>query len=141
MVLTKSRQALKELLIDFLIKESRKRNYDSELSFDVGFSHEFSYYRDGSDIEVSVYDYPRGRTHTLYFSFGCDDAGEGIYCTSTRKGYNKDGNYDEYRYKLLLSELDAPSPSKFDNLIGFISSDDLVKVFVYGLKEVISEGI
>ena len=80
---------------------------------------------------MAVYDYVRGREHVLNF-----DIEDGlVYCRSIRKGYTKDGEYQEVRFKLDYEEFKTKNLSKFEDLIEFISSDEQVKVILYALEE------
>lgn len=80
---------------------------------------------------MAVYDYVRGREYNLEFIFGDNS----VYCISTRKGYTKDGNYQELRLVLDFAELTAKNYDKFEGLIFFISSDEMARVLLHALKE------
>lgn len=59
--------------------------------------YEFRFLRDGSEIELALYTYNVGREHVLNF-----DIEDGrVYCRSIRKGYTKDGEYQEVLLKLV----------------------------------------
>ena len=96
MALTKNRQALSDYLVDFLRKEWEQAPYTNGVVFDTSLMYEFRFLRDGSEIELALYTYNVGREHVLNF-----DLEDGfVYCRSIRKGYTKDGEYQEVRFKL-----------------------------------------
>lgn len=72
-----------------------------------------------------------GREHVLNF----DIEGGFVYCRSIRKGYTKDGEYQEVRFKLGFEEFKTTYLNKFEDLIEFISSDELARVLLRALKE------
>ena len=97
--------------------------------------YEFRFLRDGSEIELALYTYNVGREHVLNF-----DLEDGfVYCRSIRKGYTKDGEYQEVRFKLDYEEFMSKKVSKFEDLIEFISSDETVRVLLNALKELMAE--
>lgn len=97
--------------------------------------YEFRFLRDGSEIELALYAYNVGREHVLNF-----DLEDGfVYCRSIRKGYTKDGEYQEVRFKLNYEEFKTKKLSKFDELIEFISSDERAQVMLSALKELHGE--
>lgn len=131
MALTKNRQALSEYLIRFLRKEWDREPYEYGVVFDTSLVYEFRFLRDGSEIEMSLYTYNVGRGHVLNF-----DLEDGfVYCRSIRKGYTKDGEYQEVRFKLDFEEFKTKNLSKFEDLIEFISSDEMARVLLNALKE------
>lgn len=131
MALTKNRQALSEYLIRFLRKEWDREPYEYGVVFDTSLVYEFRFLRDGSEIEMSLYTYNVGREHVLNF-----DLEDGfVYCRSIRKGYTKDGEYQEVRFKLDFEEFKTKNLSKFEDLIEFISSDEMARVLLNALKE------
>lgn len=135
MTLTKNRQALSDYLINFLRKEWERENYTEGVIFDTSLIYEFRFLRDGSEIEISLYTYNVGREHVLNF-----DLEDGfVYCRSIRKGYTKDGEYQEVRFKLDFEEFKTKNLSKFEDLIEFISSDELARVLLHALKELQGE--
>lgn len=131
MVLTKNRQALSDYLVNFLRKEWGQEPYTNGVVFDTSLMYEFRFLRDGSEIEMSLYTYNVGREHVLNF-----DLEDGfVYCRSIRKGYTKDGEYQEVRFKLDFEEFKTKNLSKFEDLIEFISSDEMARVLLNALKE------
>lgn len=131
MTLTKNRQALNDYLVNFLRKEWEKVPYTNGVVFDTSLMYEFRFLRDGSEIEMSLYTYNVGREHVLNF-----DLEDGfVYCRSIRKGYTKDGEYQEVRFKLDFEEFKTKNLSKFEDLIEFISSDEMARVLLNALKE------
>lgn len=131
MTLTKNRQALNDYLVNFLRKEWEKAPYTNGVVFDTSLVYEFRFLRDGSEIEMSLYTYNVGREHVLNF-----DLEDGfVYCRSIRKGYTKDGEYQEVRFKLDFEEFKTKNLSKFEDLIEFISSDEMARVLLNALKE------
>lgn len=76
-----------------------------------------------------------GREHILNFDIehGC------IFCRSIRKGYTKDGNYQEVRFSLDYEDFQTKKLSKFDELFEFISSDERAQVMLTALKELQGE--
>lgn len=135
MVLTKNRQALSDYLIKFLRKEWEQEPYTKGVVFDTSLIYEFRFLRDGSEIEIALYTYNVGREHVLNFDI---EHGR-IFCRSIRKGYTKDGNYQEVRFSLDYEEFKPKKLSKFDDLIEFISSDDRAQVMLTALKELHGE--
>lgn len=135
MVLTKNRQALSDYLIKFLRKEWEQEPYTKGVVFDTSLIYEFRFLRDGSEIEIALYTYNVGREHVLNFDI---EHGR-IFCRSIRKGYTKDGNYQEVRFSLDYEEFKTKKLSKFDDLIEFISSDDRAQVMLTALKELHGE--
>ena len=135
MALTKSRQALSEYLIRFLRKEWDREPYEYGVVFDTSLVYEFRFLRDGSEIEMSLYTYNVGREHVLNF-----DLEDGfVYCRSIRKGYTKDGEYQEVRFKLDFEEFKTKNLIKFEDLIEFISSDEMARALLQALKELDGE--
>lgn len=131
MTLTKNRQALSDYLVKFLRKEWKREPYEYGVVFDTSLMYEFRFLRDGSEIEMSLYTYNVGREHVLNF-----DLEDGfVYCRSIRKGYTKDGEYQEVRFKLDFEEFKTKNLSKFEDLIEFISSDEMARVLLNALKE------
>ena len=131
MTLTKNRQALNDYLVNFLRKEWEKAPYTTGIVFDTSLVYEFRFLRDGSEIELALYTYNVGREHVLNF----DLEGGFVYCRSIRKGYTKDGEYQEVRFKLDFEEFKTKNLSKFEDLIEFISSDEMARVLLNALKE------
>lgn len=136
MTLTKNRRAFSDYLVKFLRKEWSQANYNKGVIFDVAFIYEFRFLRDESEIELALYDYVRGREHVLNFDIEDDR----VYCRSTRKGYTKDGHYQEVCFSLDYEEFKAQNLSKFDDLIEFISSDDMARAMLAALKGLNGEG-
>lgn len=136
MRLTKSRQALSDYLVKFLRKEWEQEPYTKGVVFDTSLVYEFRFLRDGSEIEFALYTYNVGKEHVLNFIF--EDGV--VYCRSTRKGYTKDGHYQEVRFSLDYEEFKAQNLSKFDDLIEFISSDDMARAMLAALKGLNGEG-
>lgn len=135
MTLTKNRKALSDYLVKFLRKSWEKEPYTEGVIFDVAFIYEFRFLRDDSEFEFALYDYVRGREHVLNF-----DIEDGyVYCRSIRKGFTKDGEYQEVRFKLDYEEFKTKNLSKFEDLIEFISSDEQAKVILHALKELLGE--
>lgn len=135
MALTKNRQALSEYLIRFLRKEWDREPYEYGVVFDTSLMYEFRFLRDGSEIELALYTYNVGREHVLNF-----DIEDGrVYCRSIRKGYTKDGEYQEVRFNLDYEEFMTKKLSKFEDLIEFISSDEMARVLLNALKELMME--
>lgn len=135
-MLTKNRQALSDYLVKFLRKEWEKNPYTEGVVFDTSLIYEFRFLRDGSEIEIALYTYNVGKEHVLNF-----DIEDGfVYCRSIRKGYTKDGEYQEVRFKLDYEEFMSKKLSKFDDLIEFISSDERALVMLSALKELHGEG-
>lgn len=135
MTLTKNRQALNDYLVNFLRKEWEKAPYTNGVVFDTSLMYEFRFLRDGSEIELALYTYNVGREHVLNF-----DIEDGrVYCRSIRKGYTKDGEYQEVRFKLDYEEFMSKKLSKFEDLIDFISSDEMARVLLHALKELMAE--
>lgn len=131
MTLTKNRQALNDYLVNFLRKEWEKAPYTNGVVFDTSLIYEFRFLRDGSEIELALYTYNVGREHVLNF-----DIEDGrVYCRSIRKGYTKDGEYQEVRFNLDYEEFMTKKLSKFEDLIEFISSDEMARVLLNALKE------
>lgn len=135
MALTKNRQALSEYLIRFLRKEWDREPYEYGVVFDTSLIYEFRFLREGSEIELTLYTYNVGREHVLNFDLEDDY----VYCRSIRKGYTKDGEYQEVRFKLNYEEFKTKNLSKFEDLIEFISSDEMARVLLNALKELIME--
>lgn len=131
MALKKNRQALSEYLIRFLRKEWDREPYEYGVVFDTSLIYEFRFLRDGSEIELALYNYNVGREHVLNFDLehGC------VFCRSIRKGYTKDGNYQEVRFSLDYEEFMSKNLSKFEDLIEFISSDEMARVLLHALNE------
>ena len=136
MSLTKNRRAFSEYLVNFLRKEWERDPYDYGVVFDTSHIYEFRFLRDGSEIELALYTYNVGREHVLNFIL--EDGY--VYCRSIRKGYTKDGEYQEVRFKLDYEEFKTKKLSKFDELIEFISSDERALVMLSALKELHGEG-
>lgn len=135
MTLTKNRQALSDYLVNFLRKEWGQEPYTNGVVFDTSLMYEFRFLRDGSEIELALYTYNVGREHVLNF-----DIEDGrVYCRSIRKGYTKDGEYQEVRFKLDYEEFMSKKLSKFEDLIDFISSDEMARVLLHALKELMAE--
>lgn len=131
MSLTKNRRAFSEYLMNFLRKEWDREPYEYGVVFDTSLIYEFRFLRDGSEIELALYTYNVGREHVLNF-----DLEDGfVYCRSIRKGYTKDGEYQEVRFKLDFEEFKTKNLSKFEDLIEFISSDEMARVLLNALKE------
>lgn len=135
MVLTKNRQALSDYLVKFLRKEWEREPYEYGVVFDTSLIYEFRFLRDGSEIELALYTYNVGREHVLNFIL--EDGY--VYCRSVRKGYTKDGEYQEVRFKLDYEEFMTKKLSKFEDLIEFISSDEMARVLLHALKELKGE--
>lgn len=135
MTLTKNRQALSDYLVDFLRKEWELVPYTRGVVFDTSLIYEFRFLRDGSEIELALYTYNVGREHVLNFDLehGC------VFCRSIRKGYTKDGEYQEVRFSLDYEEFKVTNLSKFEDLIEFISSDEMARVLLHALKELNDE--
>ena len=135
MTLTKNRQALSDYLVDFLRKEWELVPYTRGVVFDTSLIYEFRFLRDGSEIELALYTYNVGREHVLNFDLehGC------VFCRSIRKGYIKDGEYQEVRFSLDYEEFKVTNLSKFEDLIEFISSDEMARVLLHALKELNDE--
>ena len=131
MTLTKNRQALSDYLIRFLRNEWDREPYEYGVVFDTSLVYEFRFLRDGSEIELTLYTYNVGREHVLNFDLEDDY----VYCRSIRKGYTKDGEYQEVRFKLDFGEFKTKNLSKFEDLIEFISSDEMARVLLHALKE------
>lgn len=135
MTLTKNRQALSDYLVNFLRKEWGQEPYTNGVVFDTSLMYEFRFLRDGSEIELALYTYNVGREHVLNF-----DIEDGrVYCRSIRKGYTKDGEYQEVRFKLDYEEFMSKKLSKFEDLIDFISSDEMARVLLHALKELMAK--
>lgn len=135
MMLTKNRQALSEFLVEFLRKEWEIAPYTNGVVFDTSLIYEFRFLRDDSEIEIALYTYNVGKEHVLNFILE-----DGIvYCRSIRKGYTKDGEYQEVRFKLDYEEFMSKKLSKFEDLIEFISSDEMARVLLNALKELQGE--
>lgn len=131
MTLTKNRQALNDYLVNFLRKEWEKAPYTNGVVFDTSLMYEFRFLRDEFEIELALYTYNVGREHVLNF-----DIEDGrVYCRSIRKGYTKDGEYQEVRFNLDFEEFKTKNLSKFEDLIEFISSDEMARVLLHALKE------
>lgn len=135
MVLTKNRQALSDYLVKFLRKEWEREPYEYGVVFDTSLIYEFRFLRDGSEIELALYTYNVGREHVLNFIL--EDGY--VYCRSVRKGYTKDDEYQEVRFKLDYEEFMTKKLSKFEDLIEFISSDEMARVLLHALKELNGE--
>lgn len=135
MVLTKNRQSLRDYLVNFLRKEWDKEPYTNGVVFDTSLIYEFRFLRDGSEIEMALYTYNVSREHVLNF----DLEGGFVYCRSIRKGYTKDGEYQEVRFKLDYEDFMSKKLSKFDELVEFISSDETARVLLHALKELQGE--
>lgn len=136
MSLTKNRRAFSDYLMEFLRKEWDRKPYEYGVVFDTSLIYEFRFLRDGSEIELALYTYNVGREHVLNFIL--EDGY--VYCRSIRKGYTKDGEYQEVRFKLDYEEFKTKKLSKFDELIEFISSDERALVMLSALKELHGEG-
>ena len=120
MTLTKNRQALSDYLLDFLRKEWELVPYTRGVVFDT---------------ELALYTYNVRREHILNFNLE-----DGIvYCRSIRKGYTKDGEYQEVRFSLDYEEFKVTNLSKFEDLIEFVSSDEMARVLLHALKELNGE--
>ena len=135
MMLTKNRQALSEFLVEFLRKEWEIAPYTNGVVFDTSLIYEFCFLRDESEIEIALYTYNVGKEHVLNFIL--EDGF--VYCRSIRKGYTKDGDYQEVRFKLDYEEFKTKKLSIFEDLIEFISSDELARVLLHALKELQGE--
>ena len=135
MKLTKNRQALSDYLVKLLRKEWKQAPYTKGVVFDTSLIYEFRFLRDGSEIKLALYTYNVGREHVLNFDL---EHGH-IFCRSIRKGYTKDGNYQEVRFSLDYEEFKTKKLSKFDDLIEFISSDERAQVMLTALKELHGE--
>lgn len=131
MSLTKNRRAFSDYLMEFLRKEWEREPYDYGVVFDTSLIYEFRFLRDDSEIELALYTYNVGREHVLNFIL--EDGY--VYCRSIRKGYTKDGEYQEVRFKLDYEEFKTTHLNKFENLIEFISSDEMARVLLHALKE------
>lgn len=136
MSLTKNRRAFSDYLVDYLRKEWGREPYEYGVVFDTSLIYEFRFLRDGSEIELALYTYNVGREHVLNFIL--EDGY--VYCRSIRKGYTKDGHYQEVRFSLDYEEFKAQNLRKFDELIEFISSDERAQVMLSALKELHGEG-
>ena len=136
MSLTKNRRAFSDYLVNFLRKEWDREPYEYGVVFDTSLIYEFRFLRDGSEIELALYTYNVGREHVLNFIL--EDGY--VYCRSIRKGYTKDGEYQEVRFKLDYEEFKTKKLSKFDEMIEFISSDEKALVMLSALKELHGEG-
>lgn len=131
MSLTKNRRAFSDYLMEFLRKEWEKNPYTEGVVFDTSLIYDFRFLRDDSEIEIALYTYNVGKEHVLNFILE-----DGIvYCRSIRKGYTKDGEYQEVRFKLNYEEFKTKNLSKFEDLIEFISSDEQARVLLRTLKE------
>lgn len=131
MTLTKNRQALSDYLVNFLRKEWVQAPYTKGVVYDTSLIYEFRFLRDGFEIELALYTYNTGREHVLNF-----DIEDGfVYCRSIRKGYTKDGEYQEVRFKLDFEAFKTTYLTKFEDLIEFISSDEMARVLLHALKE------
>ena len=135
MALTKNRQVLSEYLVKFLRKEWEKAPYTNGVVFDTSLMYEFRFLRDEFEIELALYTYNVGREHVLNF----DIEGGFVYCRSSRKGYTKDGEYQEVRFKLDFEEFKTKNLIKFEDLIEFISSDEMARALLQALKELDGE--
>lgn len=135
MALTKNRQVLSEYLVKFLRKEWEKAPYTNGVVFDTSLMYEFRFLRDEFEIELALYTYNVGREHVLNF----DLEGGFVYCRSIRKGYTKDGEYQEVRFKLDFEEFKTKNLIKFEDLIEFISSDEMARALLQALKELDGE--
>lgn len=136
MMLTKNRQALSEFLVEFLRKEWEIAPYTNGVVFDTSLIYEFCFLRDESEIEIALYTYNVGKERVLNFILE-----DGIvYCRSIRRGYTKDGEYQEVRFSLDYEDFKTKRLSKFDELIEFISSDERALVMLSALKEIQGEG-
>lgn len=135
MALTKNRQALSDYLVNFLRKEWGQEPYTNGVVFDTSLIYEFRFLRDGFEIELALYTYNVNREHVLNFDLEDDY----VYCRSVRKGYTKDGECQEVRFKLDYEEFMSKKLSKFEDLIEFISSDEVARVLLNALKELMAE--
>lgn len=135
MTLTKNRQALSDYLVKFLRKEWEKEPYEYGVVFDTSLMYEFRFLRDEFEIELALYTYNVGREHVLNF----DIEGGFVYCRSIRKGYTKDGEYQEVRFKIGFEEFKTKNLIKFEDLIEFISSDEMARVLLHALKKLSGE--
>ena len=135
MTLTKNRQALNDYLVNFLRKEWEKAPYTNGVVFDTSLMYEFRFLRDEFEIELALYTYNVGREHVLNF----DIEGGFVYCRSIRKGYTKDGEYQEVQFKLDFEEFKTKNLIKFEDLIEFISSDEMARALLQALKELDGE--
>lgn len=135
MVLTKNRQALSDYLVKFLRKEWVREPYEYGVVFDTSLIYEFRFLRDEFEIELALYTYNVGREHVLNFDLEDDY----VYCRSIRKGYTKDGEYQEVRFKLDFEEFKTTYLTKFEDLIEFISSDEMARVLLHALKKLSGE--
>ena len=135
MTLTKNRQALNDYLVNFLRKEWEKAPYTNGVVFDTSLMYEFRFLRDEFEIELALYTYNVGREHVLNF----DIEGGFVYCRSIRKGYTKDGEYQEVRFKLGFEEFKTKNLIKFEDLIEFISSDEMARALLQALQELKGE--
>jgi hypothetical protein len=135
MALTKNRQALSDYLVNFLRKEWGQEPYTNGVVFDTSLIYEFRFLRDGFEIELALYTYNVDREHVLNFDLEDDY----VYCRSVRKGYTKDGEYQEVRFKLDYEEFMSKKLSKFEDLIEFISSDEVARVLLNALKELMAD--
>lgn len=131
MALTKNRQALSDYLVKFLRKEWERDPYDYGVVFDTSLIYEFRFLRDGSEIELALYTYNVGREHVLNFIL--EDGY--VYCRSIRKGHTNDGEHQEVRFKLDFEAFKTTYLTKFEDLIEFISSDEMARVLLHALKE------
>lgn len=136
MTLTKNRQALSDYLVKFLRKEWERVPYEYGVVFDTSLIYEFRFLRDGSEIELALYTYNVGREHVLNFIL--EDGY--VYCRSIRKGHTKDGEHQEVRFKLDYEEFMTKKLSKFEDLIEFISSDEMARAMLVALKGLNGEG-
>lgn len=135
MTLTKNRQALSDYLVNFLRKEWEQPPYTKGVIFDTSLMYEFRFLRDGSEIELALYTYNVGREHVLNF-----DLEDGyVYCRSIRKGYTKDGEYQEVRFSLDYEDFKTTYLNKFEDAIEFIRSDEMARVLLHALKELNGE--
>lgn len=135
MVLTKNRQALSDYLVQFLRKEWVREPYEYGVVFDTSLIYEFRFLRDEFEIKLALYTYNVGREHVLNFDLEDDY----VYCRSIRKGYTKDGEYQEVRFKLDFEEFKTTYLTKFEDLIEFISSDEMARVLLHALKKLSGE--
>lgn len=136
MTLTKNRQALSDYLVKYLRKEWERVPYEYGVVFDTSLIYEFRFLRDGSEIELALYNYNIGREHVLNFIL--EDGY--VYCRSIRKGHTKDGEHQEVRFKLDYEEFMTKKLSKFEDLIEFISSDEMARAMLVALKGLNGEG-
>ena len=136
MTLTKNRQALSDYLVKYLRKEWERVPYEYGVVFDTSLIYEFRFLRDGSEIELALYTYNIGREHVLNFIL--EDGY--VYCRSIRKGHTKDGEHQEVRFKLDYEEFMTKKLSKFEDLIEFISSDEMARAMLVALKGLNGEG-